>query len=104
MQEVIEYVRAGNGPALVEVESYRWFGHSTADAGVYRTKEEVAEWKAKDPLKKYRTYLTENKIATDEELDAIEAQVAEQVEAAVKFAQESPDPDISVAYEDVFVD
>ena len=56
-------------------------------------------------LKKYRTYLTENKIATDEELDAIEAQVAEQVEAAVKFAQEKVQiPNISVAYEDVFVD
>ena len=43
MQEVIEYVRAGNGPAMVEVESYRWFGHSTADAGAYHYKEEVAD-------------------------------------------------------------
>lgn len=103
MQEVLEYVRGGNGPAIVEVKSYRWFGHSTADAGVYRTKEEVDEWKKKDPLKKYREYLTKNKIATNEELDAIEAQVAEQVEASVKFAQESPDPDISVAYEDIWV-
>lgn len=103
MQEVLEYVRGGNGPAIVEVKSYRWFGHSTADAGVYRTKEEVDEWKKKDPLKKYREYLTENKLVTAEELDAIEAQVAEQVEASVKFAQESPDPDISVAYEDIWV-
>ncbi|MGT2755359.1 thiamine pyrophosphate-dependent dehydrogenase E1 component subunit alpha [Streptococcus ovis] len=103
MQEVLEYVRGGNGPAIVEVKSYRWFGHSTADAGVYRTKEEVDEWKKKDPLKKYREYLTANKIATIEELDAIEVQVADQVEAAVKFAQESPDPDISVAYEDIWV-
>ncbi len=103
MHEVLEYVRGGNGPAIVEVKSYRWFGHSTADAGVYRTKEEVDEWKKKDPLKKYREYLTANKIATNEELDAIEAQVAEQVEASVKFAQESPDPDISVAYEDIWV-
>ncbi|MFX4078321.1 pyruvate dehydrogenase, partial [Streptococcus suis] len=52
----------------------------------------------------YRKYLTEKKIATDEELDAIEAQVAEQVESSVKFAQESTDPDISVAYEYVFLD
>lgn len=104
MHEVIDYVRAGNGPAIVEVESYRWFGHSTADAGAYRTKEEVDSWKAKDPLKKYRAYLTENKIVTDKELDAIAEQVAQEVEEAVKFAEESPFPDISVAYEDVFVD
>lgn len=104
MQEVIDYVRSGNGPALVEVESYRWFGHSTADAGAYRTKEEVDAWKAKDPLKKYRTYLTENKIATDEELDTIEKEVAQEIEDAVKFAQDSPDPELSVAFEDVWVD
>ncbi|WP_019321886.1 thiamine pyrophosphate-dependent dehydrogenase E1 component subunit alpha [Streptococcus mutans] len=104
MQEVIDYVRSGNGPALVEVESYRWFGHSTADAGAYRTKEEVDTWKAKDPLKKYRTYLTENKIATDEELDTIEKEVAQEIEDAVKFAQDSPEPELSVAFEDVWVD
>lgn len=104
MSKVIDDVRSGKGPAIVEVESYRWFGHSTADAGVYRTKEEVDAWKAKDPLKKYRAYLTENGIATDAELDAIEAQVAEEVEAAVKFAEESPFPDMSVAFEDVWVD
>ena len=104
MQEVIEYVRAGNGPAIVEVESYRWFGHSTADAGAYRTKEEVDSWKAKDPLKKYRAYLIDNKIATDEELDAIEKDVAQEVEDAVKFAEESPFPEMSVAFEDVWVD
>ena len=104
MQEVIDYVRSGNGPALVEVESYRWFGHSTADAGAYRTKEEVDAWKAKDPLKKYRTFLTENKIATDEELDMIEKEVAQEIEDAVKFAQDSPEPELSVAFEDVWVD
>ena len=104
MHEMIDYVRAGNGPAIVEVESYRWFGHSTADAGAYRTKEEVDSWKAKDPLKKYRAYLIDNKIATDEELDAIEKDVAQEVEDAVKFAEESPFPEMSVAFEDVWVD
>ena len=49
MQEAVDHVRSGKGPAIVEVISYRWFGHSTADAGVYRTKEEVDEWKKKDP-------------------------------------------------------
>lgn len=104
MQEVLDYVRSGKGPAIVEVKSYRWFGHSTADAGVYRTKEEVDEWKKKDPLKKYRAYLTKNKIATDEELDVIETEVKQEVDDAVEFAKNSPDPDLSIAFEDVWAD
>ena len=104
MKEVVDSVRAGNGPAIIEVESYRWFGHSTADAGAYRSKEEVEEWKAKDPLKKYRKYLLDNAIATEEELDAIVSQVKEEVEQGVAFAQDSTYPDLSVAFEDVYVD
>lgn len=104
MSKAVEHVRGGNGPAVVEVESYRWFGHSTADAGKYRTKEEVDEWKEKDPMLKYRAYLTGEGIVTDEELDAIQAQVKQEIDAAYEFAQNSPDPDISVAFEDVWVD
>ncbi|HEL1240354.1 TPA: thiamine pyrophosphate-dependent dehydrogenase E1 component subunit alpha [Streptococcus equi subsp. zooepidemicus] len=104
MSKAVEHVRGGNGPAVVEVESYRWFGHSTADAGKYRTKEEVDEWKEKDPMLKYRAYLTGEGIVTDEELDAIQAQVKQEIDAAYDFAQNSPDPDISVAFEDVWVD
>ncbi|HEL1086241.1 TPA: thiamine pyrophosphate-dependent dehydrogenase E1 component subunit alpha [Streptococcus equi subsp. zooepidemicus] len=104
MSKAVEHVRGGNGPAVVEVESYRWFGHSTADAGKYRTKEEVDEWKEKDPMLKYRAYLTGEGIVTDEELDALQAQVKQEIDAAYEFAQNSPDPDISVAFEDVWVD
>ncbi|HEL0600198.1 thiamine pyrophosphate-dependent dehydrogenase E1 component subunit alpha [Streptococcus equi subsp. zooepidemicus] len=104
MSKAVEHVRGGNGPAVVEVESYRWFGHSTADAGKYRTKEEVDKWKEKDPMLKYRAYLTGEGIVTDEELDAIQAQVKQEIDAAYEFAQNSPDPDISVAFEDVWVD
>lgn len=104
MEKAVEHVRGGNGPAIVEVISYRWFGHSTADAGVYRTKEEVDEWKKKDPLIKYRNYLVENEISTHEELDAIDAQVVKEVDDAYEFAVNSPDPDLVVAYEDIWVD
>ena len=104
MQEAVDHVRSGKGPAIVEVISYRWFGHSTADAGVYRTKEEVDEWKKKDPMIKYRAFLTENGVATDAELDEIEAQVKKEVDTAYEFAQNSPDPELSVAYEDIWVD
>ena len=104
MAEAVEHARSGNGPVIVEVESYRWFGHSTADAGKYRTKEEVDAWKKKDPLRKYRDYLLTEKITSAEELDAIQAQVAKEIDDAYEFAQNSPDPDISVAFEDVWVD
>ncbi len=104
MEKAVEHVRGGNGPAIVEVESYRWFGHSTADAGKYRTKEEVASWKEKDPMIKYRTYLTKEGVVTDEELDAIQEQVKKEIDDAYEFAQNSPDPELSVAFEDVWVD
>ena len=105
MGKAVEHVRGGNGPAIVEVESYRWFGHSTADAGVYRTKEEVDEWKNNnDPIIKYRDYLVSENIASAEELDAIQSQVKAEVDAAYEFAQNSPDPELSVAFEDVWVD
>ena len=68
MQEAIEHARSGKGPVLVEAVSYRWFGHSASDAGKYRSREEVAEWKLKDPNVKYKNYLLENGIATEEEL------------------------------------
>ena len=105
MGKAVEHVRGGNGPAIVEVESYRWFGHSTADAGVYRTKEEVDEWKNNnDPIIKYRDYLVSENIASAEELDAIQSQVKAEVDSAYEFAQNSPDPELSVAFEDVWVD
>ena len=105
MGKAVDHVRGGNGPAIVEVKSYRWFGHSTADAGVYRTKEEVDEWKNNnDPIIRYRNYLVSENIASVEELDAIQSQVKAQVDAAYEFAQNSPDPELSVAFEDVWVD
>lgn len=104
MAEAVKHVRGGNGPAIVEVVSYRWFGHSTADAGVYRSKEEVNEWKKKDPLLKYRDFLIKNKIATAKKLDSIDDDVVKEVDAAYEFAQNSPDPELSVAFEDVWVD
>ena len=61
-------------------------------------------WKKKDPLLKYRDYLLTEKITSAEELDAIQAQVAKEIDDAYEFAQNSPDPDISVAFEDVWVD
>lgn len=103
-EKAVKHVKSGKGPVLMEVVSYRWFGHSTADAGVYRTKEEVDEWKKRDPLKKFADYLIENKVATSEELEKLEAASKKLIEDAVEYAKNSPDPTIDVAYEDIFAD
>lgn len=103
-EKAVEHVKAGKGPVLMEVESYRWFGHSTADAGVYRTKEEVDEWKKKDPLLKFSKYLIDNKVATEEELKAIDDESKKTIDEAVEYAKNSPDPTIDVAFEDIFAE
>lgn len=103
-EEIVQYVRDGNGPVLVESLTYRWFGHSTSDPGKYRTKEEVDEWKKKDPIVQFKNYLIENKIATEEELNGMDAKSKETVEEAVKFAQSSPEPSLKSAFEDIFAD
>ena len=102
--ELVDYVRAGNGPVLVESITYRWYGHSTSDAGRYRTREEVEKWKEDDPIKNFKKYLVENNIATEEEVDNINKQSEEEVEKAVQFAMDSPEPSIESAFEDIFAD
>jgi len=104
MQEAVEYVRNGNGPVLVESVTYRWFGHSTSDPGKYRTKEEVDSWKKKDPILKFRSYLVDNNLATEQELDELDVLSKTAVEDAVKFALNSPEPSYESAFEDIFAD
>ena len=103
-QKAVEHVRSGKGPVLIESVTYRWLGHSSSDPGKYRTREEVEEWKKKDPIENLRKYLVENKIASEEELEAIQAGVKEAVEASVKFAEESPFPPLESAFEDIYAD
>ena len=103
-QKAVEHVRSGKGPVLIESVTYRWLGHSSSDPGKYRTREEVEEWKKKDPIENLRKYLLANQIASDEELEAIQAEVKEAVEASVKFAEESPFPPLESAFEDIYAD
>ncbi|NLW40670.1 MAG: thiamine pyrophosphate-dependent dehydrogenase E1 component subunit alpha [Tissierellia bacterium] len=102
VKEVAEYVRNGNGPVLIESRTYRWLGHSKSDAQVYRTKEEVEEWKAKCPIKRLRNYMLENNFASQEELDKIEKKAVEDIEKAVEFANQSPEPPLETLTEDVY--
>ncbi|MDO4707027.1 MAG: thiamine pyrophosphate-dependent dehydrogenase E1 component subunit alpha [Porphyromonadaceae bacterium] len=104
IDEAMEHVRSGKGPILVEAVTYRWFGHSTSDPGKYRTKEEVEEWKKKDPILKFRNYLIENKIADAATLDKIAAESEAAVEESVKFGMAGEQPSPESAFEDIFAE
>ncbi|NCO38617.1 MAG: thiamine pyrophosphate-dependent dehydrogenase E1 component subunit alpha [Armatimonadetes bacterium] len=86
----VERARSGGGPTFVECETYRFIGHSRSDTRGYRSREEEAEWKARDPIARLAAQLKESEQATDEALTAIAAAVEEELEQAVAFARESP--------------
>ncbi|MCB9184326.1 MAG: pyruvate dehydrogenase (acetyl-transferring) E1 component subunit alpha [Flavobacteriales bacterium] len=96
------HVREGKGPILLDIRTYRYKGHSMSDPQKYRTKEEVEQYKQQDPIEHVRARLLEKKWAKEAELDAIDEAAKKAVEEAVKFAEESPTPDVSALYEDVY--
>ncbi|PWJ55293.1 pyruvate dehydrogenase E1 component alpha subunit [Dyadobacter jejuensis] len=99
-----ERARKGDGPTFLEFRTYRYRGHSMSDPQKYRSKEEVEEYKHRDPIEQIRAIILENKMATAEELDAIDKKVKGVVAESVKFAEESDFPDPSEAYTDVYAE
>jgi pyruvate dehydrogenase E1 component alpha subunit len=95
--------RKGDGPTYLEFKTYRFRGHSMSDPQKYRTKEEVAEWKMRDPIELVKARILKDKIATEDELSEIDSKIKDQVAEAVKFAEESPFPDASEAFKDIYV-
>ena len=94
--------RKGEGPTLLNIETYRYKGHSMSDPQKYRTKDEVSEYQEKDPITHVKNVLLDNKWMTEEEIKAVEREVKAEVEEAVKFAEESPLPEPHELYEDVY--
>ena len=94
--------RKGEGPTFLEMRTYRYKGHSMSDPARYRTKEEVEEYKAKDPIEIIKNIILEKKYADDAWFEEIAAKVKETVEDSVKFAEESPFPDADELYNDVY--
>ncbi|MBB6326790.1 pyruvate dehydrogenase E1 component alpha subunit [Algoriphagus iocasae] len=101
--EAAERARRGDGPTLLEMRTYRYKGHSMSDPQKYRTKEEVEEYKQRDPIEQVLSTIKENKILTEEEISEIVDRVKKKVADAVKFAEESPWPDGMDAFKDVYV-
>ena len=101
----IEMARKGQGPVLIEAKTYRWEGHYTGDghaSGGYRSIQEVEEWKAKDPISRLGKYIIENGIADNDLLEKMHGDLKDEIEKAVQYAIESPWPDDSDLYKNVF--
>ena len=106
MERAVQRARAGGHPTLLEVRTYRFMGHSMSDPlhGVYRTKEEVEDQKKRDPITQLALKLKEEKILDQAGMDALDAEVRAEVDAAVKYAEESPDPDPTELHTHVLAD
>jgi pyruvate dehydrogenase E1 component alpha subunit len=94
--------RTGEGPTLLDIKTYRYKGHSMSDPQKYRSKEEVAEYQEKDPIESVLRTIKTNKWLTEKQITAIQDEVKALVEESVQFAEESPYPDPSELYIDVY--
>jgi pyruvate dehydrogenase E1 component alpha subunit len=103
IDRAVKRARAGEGPTLLEIKTYRYRGHSMSDPAKYRTKEEVEEYKDKDPINQVLATIQKNKWATDAEIEAINEKVKQEVEHCVQFAEESPWPADDELLKDVYV-
>ncbi len=99
-EQALSAVRS-SGPFLLEVVTYRFRGHSMGDPERYRTSEEVQRWQQDDPIGVYRRHLIDHKVVPAKSLDAAEGEAEEQVAAAVRFAEESPDPAPEALFADI---
>lgn len=94
--------RNGEGPSLIENQTYRWRGHSKSDRNKYRTKEEIADWQSRDPIVAMGKLLLEHKIVSEEDIDTIEAEATKIIEEAIAFATEGDNPKIEEVTRDVY--
>ncbi len=103
VEDAAKRARKGDGPTLLEFRTYRYKGHSMSDPAKYRTKEELAEYKERDPIVQVKDVLLSKKYATEKELEDIDAAIKAHVLECVDFAEKSAFPDPSEAFKDVYV-
>ncbi|MCZ6823613.1 MAG: pyruvate dehydrogenase (acetyl-transferring) E1 component subunit alpha [Deltaproteobacteria bacterium] len=102
-EEVVKYVRHGSGPVLIEARCYRYQGHSMTDPGRYRSQAEADLWRKRDPIPRLAKQLVQQGLDASR-LDAIQREVNEAVQDAMRFAESSPEPPDEALYEDVYVE
>lgn len=101
-EEAVARARKGDGPTFLEIRTYRYRGHSMSDPAKYRSKEEVEEYKSKDPIEMVKGEIIKKKWASEDDLEALEDRLMEQIDDSVKFAEESPFPSEDDLYKDVY--
>jgi TPP-dependent pyruvate/acetoin dehydrogenase alpha subunit len=102
--EAVERARQGNGPTLLECKTYRYAGHSRGDPGGYRLRQEVDQWRGRDPIPKMRAVLIKEHGLVEAEVEAIEKVCQSEVEEAVKFALNSPEPAREEMYKHIYAE
>jgi TPP-dependent pyruvate/acetoin dehydrogenase alpha subunit len=101
--EAVARARRGEGPTLLECLTYRWYGHHEGDPGTtYRTKEEIARWKANDPVQRLREQAIQSSLATAEDFKKIDREIERVIQDCAEFALADPQPNISTALDHVF--
>ncbi|MBI4305882.1 MAG: pyruvate dehydrogenase (acetyl-transferring) E1 component subunit alpha [Chloroflexi bacterium] len=101
-QAAVHHARSGKGPAFIESKTFRFHGHSMADPVKYRGDEEEERWKRRDPLHTFPRMLLELGLATDKDIEKIKAEAEAEIDAAIKFAEDSPWPAPEALYEDIY--
>jgi len=104
VKAAVDRARAGDGPTLINAITYRWEGHVIGDAQPYRTREEVEEWKKKDPIARFERWLVENGILTAEQCHQVEDSARKEVEEAVEYAKAAPEPSLETLYDGLYVE
>ena len=104
MAEVIEHARSGKGPSLVEIKTYRFKGHSMSDPQKYRTRDELNSYRDQDPIQTVKGYLLETFKVKEDVIKAIDQAVKEEVADCIEFAENSPWPDNTEVYKDIYQD
>ncbi len=104
IEEAVQRARSGNGPSLLEIKTYRYRGHSMSDPAKYRSKEEVEEYKKKDPIEQLKVTVLKNKFADEKWFEDIETKIEIIINESVEFAEQSPFPDPSEIYTDVYAE
>jgi pyruvate dehydrogenase E1 component alpha subunit len=104
-KEAVSRARQGKGPTLIECKTYRWRGHYEGEADrtyTYRSKEEIEEWMKKCPIDRFKKFLLEKKVTKEANLQKIDEQIQTEIEEAIEFAKNSPDPNPEDALKDVY--
>jgi len=102
VSHAVERARRGEGPTLIEAKTYRWYGHSHSDPRTYRTREEEAAWKQRDPINLLKAKLQNLGVLTESEFEQLDEMVQEKLGRAMAFAEASPEPASDELYADVY--